>query len=119
MDSLQTFLVYAVITVLMAPLLLLYGLPFILLAGAFTRLAKPRFSNGKRLLLSCGIAALGIAPAYDTYRAPLPIYTWLLDDRAPSAGFMLASFAVTWVLVLLPVKLLSRLGAARARLENQ
>jgi hypothetical protein len=104
MDTLQTFCIYAVITVLMTPLLLLYGLPFILLARVFNHFAQLWLKDGTRFIISCAIAALGVAPAYDIYRAPLPIYRWLWNQQAPSAGFMLASFLVTWLLLVLQTR---------------
>ena len=63
MDSLQTFFVYAVITILMAPLLVVYGLPFIVAAKVFDHFAQLWLKDSTRFLASCGIAALGIAPA--------------------------------------------------------
>lgn len=109
MDSLQTFFAYAVITILMAPLLVVYGVPFIIAAKMFHRITRDGMSDSRRFILSCGIASLGIAPAYDIYRAPLPIYTWLMDGRNPGWGFMLVSFLVTWVVVVVQTKQLAHL----------
>ena len=109
MDSLQTFFIYAVITILMAPLLVVYGLPFILAAKAFDHFAQLWISDSRRFVLSCGIAALGIAPAYDIYRAPLPIYTWLMEGQAVSIGFMVASFLVTWLVITLQARQIAHL----------
>ena len=108
--DLQNFLVYAIITLLMAPLLLVYGIPFIVAAGLFNHIARKGLSESRRLLICCGMASLGIAPAYDIYRAPLPIYTWILDGHAPGLGFILASFLVTWVVVLAQTRLWLRLS---------
>lgn len=104
MDSLQTFFIYAVITILMAPLLVVYGLPFIAVAKVFDHFAQLWMKDSTRFIASCGIASLGIAPAYDIYRAPLPIYTHLLGGDSVGAGFMLASFLVTWLIVVVQVK---------------
>jgi MFS family permease len=104
MDTLQTFFIYAVITILMTPLLLVYGIPFVVAARLFNHFTRRRLKDSTRFVAACGIAALGIAPAYDSYRAPLPIYTWLLEGRSVGAGFMLASFLVTWVLVVVQTK---------------
>lgn len=104
MDALHTFFIYAVITILMTPLLVVYGIPFILAAKLFDHFAQLWFKDSTRFVLSCGIAALGIAPAYDSYRAPLPMYTWLLDGKGLGAAYMLASFVVTWLLVVLQTK---------------
>lgn len=112
--DLQNFLVYAVITVLMAPLLLVYGIPFILLARVFNHFAQLWLPDRSRFVLSCGIASLGIAPAYDVYRAPLPIYTHLLQGDNVGVGFMLASFLVTWVLVVLQTRQLMHLRGHKA-----
>ncbi len=111
--DLQTFLLYALITVLMTPLLLVYGIPFILAAKLFNHIAKRWAKDSIRLIAACGIAALGIAPAYDIYRAPLPIYVHLLQGDGVGAGLMLVSFAVTWALVVLQVRLLLRKRAKR------
>jgi hypothetical protein len=115
MDSLQSFFIYAVITILMTPLLVVYGIPFILAARLFNHVARTRLKDSTRFISACGIAALGIAPAYDIYRAPLPIYTWLLDGRSVGAGFMLASFLLTWLVVVVQTKhLLHALGRKHA-----
>ena len=117
--DLQNFLVYAIITLLMAPLLLVYGIPFIAAAGLFNHITRQGLSDSVRLLLCCGIASLGMAPAYDMYRAPLPIYTWILAGHAPGLGFMLASFLVTWVVVLAQTRLwLRRSGRRNARITR-
>lgn len=107
----QNFLVYAVITILMAPLLLVYGLPFIAAATLFHRLTRHRLADSRRFIAACGIAAAGIAPAYDLYRAPLPIYVWLIDGRSPGLLAMGVSFAVTWVLIALQLRQLAHLRA--------
>jgi hypothetical protein len=109
MDSLQTFFIYAVITLLMAPLLVVYGIPFIVAAKVFDHFAQLWMKDSTRFIASCGIASLGIAPAYDMYRAPLPIYTHLLGGDSVSLGFMLASFLVTWLIVVVQVKQITHL----------
>ena len=111
--DLQNFLVYAIITLLMAPLLLVYGIPFIVAAGLFNHITRQGLSDSRRLLIFCVIATLGMAPAYDMYRAPLPIYTWILDGHAPGLGFILASFLVTWVVVLAQSRLWLRRSGRR------
>jgi hypothetical protein len=104
MDTVQTFFLYAVITILMTPLLLVYGIPFILLARVFNQHAKPLLKDSTRFYAACGIAALGIAPAYDRYRAPLPIYTWLVEGNSPGLGYMVLSFLVTWLVVVVQTR---------------
>lgn len=107
----QNFLVYAVITILMTPLLLVYGLPFIAAATLFNRLTRHRLTDSRRFIAACGIAAAGIAPAYDIYRAPLPVYVWLMDGRNPGLPAMAVSFVVTWALIALQLRQLARLRA--------
>jgi len=109
MDNLQTFFIYAVITILMAPLLLVYGIPFIVAAKVFDHFAQLWMKDSTRFIASCGIASLGIAPAYDMYRAPLPIYTHLLGGDSVGAGFMLVSFLVTWLIVVVQAKQIAHL----------
>lgn len=109
MDSLQTFFIYAVITILMAPLLVVYGIPFIVAAKVFDHFAQLWMKDSTRFIASCGIASLGIAPAYDIYRAPLPIYTHLISGESVGAGFMLASFLITWLIVVVQVKQIAHL----------
>ncbi len=111
--NMQTFLLYLLITVLMAPLLAVYGLPFIAVARGFSRIARARIGDRLRRAIACAIAAAGIAPAYDAYRAPLPIYARrLLDGVSVDAGFALASFGVTWIVVMLVAQLCTRRRAA-------
>lgn len=109
MESLQSFFIYAVITIMMAPLLVVYGIPFILAAKIFDHYGQLWLSDSRRFIVSCGIAALGIAPAYDMYRAPLPIYTWLAAGRPVGVGFMLASFVATWIVVVVQTKQLAHI----------
>lgn len=113
MDSLQTFFIYALVTILMAPLLVVYGLPFVALAKVFDHFAQLWFKDSTRFVLSCGIASLGIAPAYDEYRAPLPVYVHWLQGDSVGLGFALASFVVTWLVVVLQVRQLMHLRGHR------
>ncbi len=112
--DLQNFLVYAVITILMVPLLVVYGLPFIALAKLFHHFGQLWFKDSTRFMLSCGIASLGIAPMYDEYRAPLPIYVhWMQGDSA-GVGFVLASFVLTWVVVMVQLRQIQHLRGRHA-----
>ncbi|HSN79411.1 MAG TPA: hypothetical protein VLR44_03425 [Rhodoferax sp.] len=97
----QEFLIYLVITVLMSPLLIVMGIPFIIVAKIFHRVSARWMSAGPRFVLACGIATLGIAPAYDMHRMPTPIYTWLMAGDPVSMPHMLFSFAITWLVILL------------------
>ncbi len=118
MDSLQTFFIYAVITILMAPLLVVYGLPFIAVAKVFHHATRHSLPQARRFVLACGIASLGIAPAYDIYRAPLPMYTHLLGGESLGLGFMLVSFLVTWLVVVVQTKHLAHLFAGHHRVTD-
>ncbi len=110
MDALQNFFIHAVIIILMAPLLVFYGLPFVFVAKVFNHYGKLWYSDKARFILACGIASIGIAPAFDRYRAPMPIYyTWLTEGTTVSLGYMVVSFLVTWVVVMEQTKTLSRL----------
>lgn len=113
--DLQNFLVYAVITILMTPLLLVYGIPFILAGRVLHRMTRHGLDDSHRMLLGCAVAALGIAPAYDIYRAPLPIYVHWLQGDSVGAGFALGSFLLTWLIVTLQVRHLTQRLAHRHR----
>ena len=106
---------YATITAIMAPLLVAYGIPFIAAALLFHRMTAKALAPRVRLAAACAVAALGIAPAYDAYRAPKPIYTWLVDGRAIAPGFAIASFALTWLAVYAAARTFERLRARRLR----
>jgi hypothetical protein len=98
-QTLQTFLMGLVIVVLLTPLLLFYGLPFIAAAKALHAATRRRLTESRRLVLASGIAALGIAPAFDDFLMPKSIYLVLLDGEpvAPAAAFL--SFTLTWLVV--------------------
>jgi hypothetical protein len=98
--DLQSLSMYAAITVLMAPLLVVYGLPFIAGARGFSYFAQLWLGERSRFVIASAIAALGIAPSYDVYKSPVPIYARLLDGAEVSGPFMLASFFVTWIVVM-------------------
>lgn len=110
----QEFLIHLVITVLMSAVLLFCAIPFIAAAVLFFRRSASLIGPQVRLLAACGIAALGIAPHFDAYRQPLPIWlrAWNGDDI--SLGYALVSFVVTWVVVYGPMRLLHRHRAAAA-----
>ncbi|HUL94460.1 MAG TPA: hypothetical protein VLT89_00530 [Usitatibacter sp.] len=97
----ETFLMYTTITVIMAPLLLVYGIPFIAAAFLFHRATPLWLSARARLVGASAISALGIAPGYDAYMAPTPVYVRLLEGYAVPAGAAVISFAVTWLVVYL------------------
>lgn len=97
--DLQAFTIYFVITVLMHGLLLFYGIPFIIAARFFHRWTVLWLNDRTRFALACGIAAVGIAPAYDFHRMPTPIYTWWLQGQSVSGLYLLTSVALTWLIV--------------------
>ena len=110
----QEFLIHLVITVLMSAVLLFWAIPFIAAAVFFHRRSAPRLGPQARLLMACGIAALGIAPHFDAYRQPLTIWLrWWHGDEV-SIGYALLSFIVTWAVVYGQMRLLHRHRALKA-----
>jgi hypothetical protein len=100
----QEFLIHVVILVLMTGVLLFWAIPFIAVALWFHRASAPRLGAHARFVAACGIAALGIAPHFDAYRQPYPIWLRWCEGDAVGAGYALASFALTWALVMLQLK---------------
>jgi hypothetical protein len=104
----QTFLMYVVVIVLMTPLLLFYGLPFIAVARLVHTCSALWLRERTRFVLACGIASLGIAPAFDDFLMPKSIYlVWLSGGSVPLFA-ALVSFAITWVVVMLQLHTLTR-----------
>jgi hypothetical protein len=97
----QTFIMYVVITILMSGVLIGFGAPFIAAAMFVYRASATRLTDAMRLGLACAIAALGIAPSYDAYAGPLPIYVRLL--RGEPVNFAAAALAliVTWIALMM------------------
>jgi hypothetical protein len=110
----QSFIMYVVITILMSGVLIGFGAPFIAMAMFVHRVITTRLSDTMRLGLTCAIAALGIAPSYDAYGGPLPIYVRLL--RGEPVNFAAAAFAlvVTWIVFLILARLFTRRRLAHA-----
>jgi len=110
----QTFIMYIVITILMSAVLIGFGAPFIAIAMLVYRATATRLSGAMRLGVACGIAALGIAPCYDAYGGPLPIYVRLL--RGEPVNFAAAAIAVvvTWIAFMVLARLFSRRRPAHA-----
>ncbi len=104
----QTFLMYLVITVLLSPLLVFYGMPFVIAARLFHRWTSLWLGARSRFMGACAIAALGIAPAYDDFLMPKAIYLRLMDGDGVDIVASLLSFAVTWLIVLAQVRLIAR-----------
>jgi hypothetical protein len=110
----QTFIMYVVITILMAGVLIGFGAPFIAMAVLVYRAAATRLSDATRLALASGIAALGVAPSYDAYGGPLPIYVRLL--KGEPVNFVAAALAlvVTWIALIILARLFARRRPAHA-----
>jgi len=109
----QTILMVLVIVVLMAPLLLVYAIPFIVPAIVFHSYTALWLGERTRLVLASGIASLGIAPAFDQFWAPKSMYLRLLEGDPVDPMAALASFAVTWVIVALAAAQFARLRSRR------
>ena len=104
----QEFLIHLVIVVLMSAVLLFWAIPFIAAAILFFRKNAARLAEKPRLVVACGIAAAGIAPHFDAYRQPHPIWLRWWEGDAVSAGYALASLAITWAVVYGQMRLLRR-----------
>jgi hypothetical protein len=102
----QTFLMYVVITVLLSPLLVFYGLPFVIAAWLFHRWTPLWLGARSRFMGACAIAALGIAPAYDDFLMPKAIYLRLMDGDDVALGACALAFALTWLIVMAQVRLI-------------
>jgi hypothetical protein len=110
----QEFLIHLVIVVLMSGVLLFWAIPFIALAVVFFRKSARWLGEGARLAIACGIAAAGIAPHFDMYRQPHPIWLRWWDGVDVSIGYALVSFVVTWAVVYGQMRLLRRHHATPA-----
>lgn len=104
----QEFLIHLVIVVLMAGVLLFWAVPFIAAAVLFFRKSAAWLGENTRLVIACGIAAAGIAPHFDAYRQPHPIWLRGWDGDEVSAGYALVSLLVTWAVVYGQMRLLRR-----------
>jgi hypothetical protein len=109
----QTLLMVAVILVLMAPLMLAYGIPFVVAALVLHNRLPEAMSRRTRTLLACGVAALGIAPVFDQFWAPKSIYLRLWEGDAVSPSGAVLSLALTWLVIGLAVTALARIRARR------
>jgi hypothetical protein len=104
----QEFLIHLIIVVLMSGVLLFWAIPFIALAVVLFRKSALWFGENTRLALACGIAAAGIAPHFDAYRQPLPIWLRRWNGDEVSIGYALASLVITWAVVYGQMRLLRR-----------
>ncbi len=114
MEILQTIVIHALIVILLAPLLLCYGLPFIGAAVLFHRYTTAWLGERMRFTVACGIAALGIAPSFDMYRGPTAIWLRWWNGETVGALAALLSFALTWLIVQLQLKTLAHRRHAAA-----
>ena len=105
---------YIVITALMSTVLVAFGLPFLVAAWAFARATRGALAGRTRLALAAAIAAFGIAPNYDAYRGPLPIYVRVLRGEPVTLVAALVSLAVTWLVLYAIARLVARRRAAAA-----
>jgi len=110
----QTAILYIVVTLLMSGVLVGFGLPFLAAAWAVFRLARGALADGTRLALAAAIAAIGIAPAYDAYRGPLPIWIRLLRGEPVTPIPALVALVVTWLALMALGRLVMRRRAAHA-----
>ena len=104
----QEFLIHLVILVLMSAVLLFWAIPFIAAAVLFFRRTAALLGLQARLGIACAIAALGIAPHFDAYRQPLPIWLRWSNGDEVSLGYALVSVVVTWAVLYGQVRLLRR-----------
>lgn len=109
----QTFFMYVVITVLMSPVLAFCGIPFIAAAALFSRLMRARLAARTRLITAAAFAALGVAPVFDEFLMPRPVYLVLWAGDAMSLRPALASFAITWTLIALVLFIKARRSTAK------
>ncbi len=110
----QTAIIYIVVTVLMAGVLVGFGVPFLVLAAIVYRWTAAKLADGTRLALSAFVAALGIAPTYDAYMGPLPIWVrlWRGEPVAPISA--LVSIVATWIVLMALARLFVRRRPAYA-----
>ena len=106
METLLTVVRHAVILFLMAPVVLVLAWPFLIAAVLAYRLSATWLDDKQRLLLACGVAALGIAPAFDDYRFPKPIYLHWWDGDSVGWGATILSLLLTWLLCWLQARTL-------------
>jgi hypothetical protein len=109
----QTFNMYVVITALMSAVLIGLGAPFIAMAVLVYRATAARLTGTRRLALACAIAALGVAPSYDAYAGPLPIYVRLLRGEPVTFAAAALSLIATWIALLTLAHLVGRRRLAR------
>jgi hypothetical protein len=110
----QSFIMYVVITILMACVLIGFGAPFIAIAVLAYRATATRLSAAARLALASAIAALGVAPYYDAYGGPLPIYARLLRGEPVTLPAAVLALVVTWIVFMILARLFTQRRLAHA-----
>ena len=110
----QTFIMYVVITILMSAVLIGFGAPFIAMAMLVYRTTATLLSSAARLALASAIAALGVAPSYDPYGGPLPIYLRLLRGEPVTLAAAALALVVTWIVFMILARLFTRRRLAHA-----
>ena len=110
----QEFLIHLVILVVMAGVLLFFAIPFLAAAWLIQRRSAAWLGDGPRLALASAVAAFGIAPSFDAYRQPQPIWLRWCEGDAVGTGVALLSFALTWAVVFVSLRSLRRRPAASA-----
>ncbi len=110
----QTAIMYVVITLLMSGVLVGFGLPFLALAWFAWRWTVGRLGETARLAVASAIAAIGIAPAYDAYKGPLPIWVRLLRGEPVTLVSALIAIVVTWLVLMALARLVVRRRPAQA-----
>lgn len=104
----QNLIMYVVITILMSAVLIGFGAPFIAMAMLVYSAAATRLSGAIRFGVACGIAALGVAPSYDAYGGPLPIYVRLLRGEPVTFAAAASALIVTWVVFMILARIFTR-----------
>ncbi|HXZ15538.1 MAG TPA: hypothetical protein VEH77_06140 [Roseiarcus sp.] len=104
----ETALLYVLITLLMAGVVLSFGLPFLVAAWVFARSTRGALADATRLALAAAIAAIGIAPNYDAYRGPLPIFVRLVRGEPVTLIAAVVSLIATWLVLYAVARLVVR-----------
>jgi hypothetical protein len=104
----QLALLYIVITVLMSAVIIAFGLPFLVAGWLFARFTRGAIAAGPRIALAAAVAALGIAPNYDAYRGPLPIYMRLVRGEPAPFVASAVSLVITWLVLLAIARFFAR-----------
>ena len=97
----ETLAVYVFATVFQLPFHLLLASPWLVVAALavyFTR----RWDALPRIILTSGLAAIGLAPAYGFHASMMPVYMILLSGLAKPADAVLR-ILLTWLVLAAPI----------------